>query len=160
MSIWKKIKGYEDLYEVSTLGEIKSFHNGNEKAIKCTIHKQNGYCYFQLAKDGKKKTMRLHKVVLSTFLGHKNEIINHKNGDKTDNRLNNLEYVTNRENSCHYWKGIKLPGVNYIKKSNKYRARIHHNGKSVHLGYFETEFLAYKSVSRYEHENKIYNRYR
>lgn len=160
MSIWKKIKGYEDLYEVSTLGEIKSFHNANEKEIKCTIHKRNGYCYFQLSKDGKKKTMRLHKVVLSTFVGDKNEIINHKNGDKTDNRLDNLEYVSNRENSCHYWKGIKLPGVNYIKILNKFRARIFHNGKSIHLGYFETELSAYKSVREYESENKIFNRYR
>ena len=160
MSIWKKIEGYEDLYEVSTQGEVKSFHGGKEKLIKCTIHKQNGYAYFQLVKFGKKKTMRLHKVVMSTFVGDKIGIINHKNGNKADNRLDNLEYVTNRENSCHYWKKTKLPGVTFNKENNRYRARLHHNGKSIHLGYFDSEYLAYKKLWLYEFENKIDNKYR
>lgn len=160
MSIWKSIKGYEGLYEVSTLGEIKSFHNGTEKLIKCTIHKQNGYAYFQLVKNGQKKTMRLHKVVMVTFIGESEKIINHKNGDKSDNRLDNLEYISSRENTSHYWKDLKLPNVYYNKNTDKYRARIYHNGKSIHLGYFPTKLLAHKKVWEYEQENKIENKYR
>lgn len=160
MAIWKSIKGYEGLYEVSTLGEIKSFHNGTEKLIKCTIHKQNGYAYFQLVKNGQKKTMRLHKVVMVTFIGESEKIINHKNGDKTDNRLDNLEYISSRENTSHYWKDLKLPGIYYNQNSDKYRARIYHNGKSIHLGYFQNKLLAYYKIRDYERENKIVNKYR
>lgn len=108
--IWKDIKGYEGLYQVSNLGRIKSFYFKNEKILKTFFRNKNWkhknkktYISVNLVKNQKIKSYFVHKLVAETFLDKKTEDveINHKNGNKLDNRLVNLEYITHLENIKH-----------------------------------------------------------
>ena len=113
--IWKDIPQYEGLYQVSNMGRIKSLlrkiDNSSVKGGKYTVnekiknvHLQNsGYLVVQLYKNGKYKNLLLHRIVAETFLPqkkNKNEV-NHINGIKTDNTINNLEWVSSSENKKH-----------------------------------------------------------
>ena len=104
---WMPIKGYEGLYEVSDCGRIKSLPRNNFKTVrvlKPLINSRNGYVYVQLCKNNKAKAFRVHKLVIEAFTGIQldgydvNKQIDHINGIKTDNRLENLEIVTQSEN--------------------------------------------------------------
>jgi len=105
--IWKPVVGYEGLYEVSSLGRIRSLprnttHGGIMKPYRSP---HNGYMYVALTKCGDRKTKRVHKLVLMAFdprptgaYYDKNYTINHIDGDKTNNMLSNLEWCTQSEN--------------------------------------------------------------
>ena len=111
--IWKPIKGYENLYQVSNLGNVKSLsrlvkgikygkyyeYPTNEKLLK--QHKDDkGYLRVKLYKDGVSQTMKVHRLVAESFLGDiYNKEIDHINTTKTDNRVENLRIVTSKENS-------------------------------------------------------------
>ena len=91
MEIWKDIKGYEGLYEVSNLGRVKS----KRKILKPI----NGeYLKVGLSKNGIQKTLYVHRLVAETFLGKSNLQVNHKDEDKHNNNIENLEFVTHKEN--------------------------------------------------------------
>jgi hypothetical protein len=94
--IWKKINNY-DHYSVSTIGTIKN--NITNRVLKHYI--RNGYPSVTLSKENKKKTVNIHTIVATHFLIKPDGVfvVNHKNEDKTDNHLNNLEYITYRENT-------------------------------------------------------------
>ncbi|MFT8491523.1 NUMOD4 domain-containing protein [Liquorilactobacillus satsumensis] len=108
--IWKSIKGYEDLYEISNLGRVKSLekkflipHHGKmEMAIRREkILKQSrnadGYMQVYLCRNKNQKTMMVHRLELSSFSGtpYKNNLqVNHLNEKTDDNRLENLEWCT------------------------------------------------------------------
>lgn len=99
---WLPVKGYEDLYEVSDLGRVRSLNyakTGEVRVLKPTLY-NNGYLVIGLRKDGKLKRFLVHRVVVTSFMGDipKGMQVNHKNEDKTDNRLSNLEVVTPKEN--------------------------------------------------------------
>lgn len=105
--IWIPVKEYEGLYEVSNLGRVKSLPRYNFKDIRILkpyVNKRNGYVYIQLCKKNHPKMFRLHRIVYESFHGvdigryDTNRQIDHLNGDKTDNRLENLELVTQSEN--------------------------------------------------------------
>lgn len=110
---WKPIKDYEDLYMVSNTGLVKriKFINGKhnfeqEKLLKPILNK-DGYMFVRLCKDGKTKNKRIHRLVANAFLGESNLQIDHIDGNKQNNRLDNLEYVTAKENTNRAWnKGI------------------------------------------------------
>src|SRR5690606_25014255 len=106
--IWKDIKGYEELYQVSNLGRIKSMnynHTGNSKILKGSKHKQ-GYVRVSLWKNKKSKSFFVHTLVAKSFIKSSYEglEINHKNGIKHDNNVDNLEIVTHQENVKHSYK--------------------------------------------------------
>lgn len=108
--IWKDIKGYEGLYQVSNLGNVKSLEkrvNGKkchrvfkEKQLK-PIETNKGYLRVKLCHKGKISKARVHRLVAETFIEKPNLEVNHINGDKKDNRLENLEWVTGKENKEH-----------------------------------------------------------
>jgi len=98
--IWKDVPNYEGLYQVSNLGKVRSLKFGKERVLKPYA---NGAGYYQVdpCKDGVKKKKSIHRLVMLAFVGESDLQVNHKNGIKTDNRLENLEYCTRSENAQH-----------------------------------------------------------
>ena len=145
--VFKYIKDYEELYQVSTLGNVKSLKHGKERMLKPSGN-GNGYLKVNLSKNGKMKQRRLHSLVAESFLGHKTcgykLVVNHINFNKQDNRVENLEIVTQRENSNkkHIKSSSKYTGVCWNKQAKKWHSQIRINGKIKHLGYFTEEDLA------------------
>ena len=166
MENWKDIKDYEGLYQVSNLGRVRNIKLNNQ--LKPSIN-TNGYYRVSLRKNGKDQGFKVHRLVAIHFIDNplNNPVINHINGDKSDNTMNNLEWVTYRENSCHGFinKDVssKFTGVNNGRtkksKNDTWRARICVNGKNVELGSYKTQEEAYNARVKYEQENNISNKY-
>ena len=161
--IWKPIKDYEGIYEVSNYGNIKSFHLGKEKILSNNLN-QRGYYQIFLYKDKQKIVKRVHQLVAIEFLnhticGHK-LVVNHKDFNKTNNHIDNLEIVTQRENSNQkqFKSTSQYVGVGWDKPSNKWRSRIRIQGKLIHLGLFTNEIdaseLYQKTLSDYLNEKE------
>jgi hypothetical protein len=149
--IFKDIPNYEGTYQVSNLGNVKSL--GNEKTRKERILKpaDNGHGYYRvnLCKEGKKKTMKVHVLVAMAFLNHNPDgthriCVDHINNNPLDNRVENLQLISQRENTSKDKKGSsKYTGVSWHKRHNKWMVSIAINGKSKHLGYFTDEYEAH-----------------
>lgn len=117
MEIWKRVKGYEDCYEVSNLGNVrsvtrkvertnpaggKSFYIYKSKMLKSCITNK-GYLRLGLYLNDVKNNHQIHRLVASAFVDNPDnkEQVNHINAIKTDNRAENLEWVNNYENFRH-----------------------------------------------------------
>lgn len=103
--IWKKIPKYS-LYEASTDGHIKTFNWKNKgiEAIMKPAKDNNGYLRTMLKnEEGKFCTIKVHRIIAQTFLENplNKATVNHKNGIKNDNRVCNLEWMTQKENTKH-----------------------------------------------------------
>lgn len=101
--IWKDIPGYEELYQASTLGRIKSLKRPFQKEIiKKQKQTKDGYLEIDLSKKGIRNFIRTHRLILFTFKPeNQREQVNHKDGDKKNNNINNLEWCTCQENIEH-----------------------------------------------------------
>ena len=97
--IWKDIEGYEGLYQISNLGRIKSSYNGKEKILK--PFDNHGYFRIQLYKNGVRKKETIHRLVAKAFIPNPENkpYIDHINTIRTDNRVENLRWVTHEENN-------------------------------------------------------------
>ena len=144
--IWKPIPNYEG-YEVSNYGRVKSLKLGRELILKPFISK-GGYYRNKIWNNNKGKKFGTHQLVAMAFLGHKpngqNLVVNHINFDKKDNRLENLEVVTQRENANkkHIKSSSKYTGVTWHKRANKWQAQILYKRKNIYLGCFNNEIDA------------------
>jgi hypothetical protein len=117
MEIWKPIKNFEDIYEVSNLGRVRSLdrlvdykpHGVSSPVIKkgsrlkLYYNKSTGYYQVNLWKNGIMTRGVVHRLVAETFIPNTEDksCVNHKNGRKLDNRANNLEWATYKENNQH-----------------------------------------------------------
>lgn len=112
MEKWKPIKGYENLYIVSNTGKIKTVSRTVQRSRNgCLPVKEKelaqykdkyGYMGVSLQKDGKRRTEKVHRLVLMSFNPDcSGKQVNHKDGNKTNNNLENLEWVTPSENIKH-----------------------------------------------------------
>jgi hypothetical protein len=125
MEKFKKLKGYEGCYEISNLGRVKSLkRKGVPKDIfKSTCTNPNhGYIDIQLRLNNKVSTKKLHRLVAQTFLKNPLDlpVVNHKDGNKINNVLDNLEWCTHKENILHAHK---------MGLTNMCRGNNHHNIK-------------------------------
>lgn len=95
--IYKDIPGYEGRYQISNLGNVKSLIRKG----KFLSQSDNGRGYLKVRlfdNENKAKTWKVHRLVMLTFVGESEMTVNHKNGVKSDNRLDNLEYLSNEQN--------------------------------------------------------------
>lgn len=116
--IFKDIKGYENLYKISNYGNVKSLKNS---IILKPAKNHRGYLHVALYKNNKTKAHRIHRLVAQAFISNPENKpqVNHKDGNKLNNCVDNLEWVTNGENQKH---AFKL-GLQTNKGSNNPRSR-------------------------------------
>lgn len=113
MEIWKAIEGYEGLYEISNYGRVKSLKR--KRILKqCLTYK--GYCCIGLYKNNKFKSFLVHRLVAMAFIQNPNKfpIINHKDENKANNHVDNLEWCTHKYNT-NYGTGIKRKNEKCLK---------------------------------------------
>ncbi len=141
------IPGYIGLYKATSDGQIISLLGKEPKTLKPGKN-EKGYLHVVLYKNGKKHNIKVHKLICLTFIGDrpKNMTINHKNGNKLDNKPSNLEYITQRQNCTHYTSNKKTSsqytGVCWNNIMQKWEANISINNKKYYLGCFEQEIEA------------------
>ena len=100
---WKDIKSYEGIYQVSNLGRVRSFAKSYDPHIMTPMPNQKGYMRIFLINGTKHKWLRVHRLVAMAFIPNPNNLpqVNHKDGNKLNNCVDNLEWVTNQENCEH-----------------------------------------------------------
>lgn len=171
--IWKDIEGYEGLYKISNLGRVKSlckvlnskfpYRNINEKILK--VSKSGDYLSLILTNNHKQKRFLIHRLIAICFIPNNEckKIVNHIDGNKINNSIDNLEWVNHRENCSHYKLSKKSTskyiGVYYRAKKNRFISSIFYNKKMIHLGAFKTEEEAYRARKQFEIDNNIINKY-
>lgn len=111
--VWKDIKGYEGYYQVSNLGSVKSLERKEvnsigvlksyESKVLKDVDNGRGYSQIRLYKNGKGITVKIHKLVAESFLENPRGLIeiNHIDGNKKNNSVENLEWITRKENISH-----------------------------------------------------------
>jgi hypothetical protein len=155
---FKDIPNYEGLYQVSNLGRVKSLSREINQGFRVLISKErilkhginsDGYCSVVLYSNSKSKSFKIHKLVAQSYLECNNDklVVDHINNDKLDNRVENLQYITQRLNSSKDKQNTssKYTGVSWNKEKKKWKSCIRINGKIKHLGYFTDELEASKS---------------
>jgi len=173
LEIWKHIKGFEGIYEISNFGRVKSLRVKGSYKLTSSVSKiinpvniTGGYLGVRLHNNGVVKKYRIHVLVANHFLeNHFNyKYVNHLNENPADNHFKNLEFVNHRENVT-YSKNKKnytsnLVGVSFNKLNikNKWRSQIGINGKCKHIGCFSSEQEAHnaylKALNQYGLNNK------
>ena len=123
MEIWKPIKNYEDSYEISNLGNVKSLNYGNTGTSRLLKLRKDKYGYLnvELNKNGKRKVFKVHRLVLMTFMpieGMESLQVNHIDENKLNNTLENLEWCTNEYNSNYGTRNDKISKKQKINNSN------------------------------------------
>lgn len=105
MEVWKDIDGYNGKYQVSNLGNVRSFSRWKNGGLLKPGINTNGYYSVNLVKDGRKNTqlINIHRLVAMTFLDNPKGLreVNHKDGNKLNNAVDNLEWVDRFENIRH-----------------------------------------------------------
>lgn len=111
--VWKPVQGYEGIYEVSNLGRVRSLDRFTRNrwgtlrpvagAMKVPQVKREGYCYLNLYSERKARPMYVHRLVALAFLPNPDDLpqVNHKDGDKANNAVTNLEWCSKSDNCQH-----------------------------------------------------------
>jgi hypothetical protein len=163
---WKDVLGFEGRYQVSNFGNVRTLdrvchnHNGGSYKRKGgrlnpTIN-NNGYYHVSLwnLKNKKSEIHRVHVLVAMAFINHipcgMKYVIDHIDGDKLNNHIDNLQITTQRVNSskASRKKSSKYVGVSFDKSRNKWTANIYYNSKRKSLGRYNCEFTAYVSYNK------------
>ena len=142
--LWKPIKDYEGLYEISNLGRIRSLDRyiksrssrGEMQFKKGTVLKQKfnrvtGYYVVTLWKNGEQKGYTVHRLIASHFLpkDDKREVVNHKDGNKLNNCVSNLEWVSYSENLSHSYSQLNRK----VNKRSVHKQTVYYINKEGNL---------------------------
>lgn len=145
MEAWRPVVGYEGEYQVSNLGRVMSLKNNVPKLLRSRVNRR-GYVQICLCKDNQKRYFSVHKLVLTAFVSERppGMVINHKDGNKANNALSNLEWVTQAENIDHShnvllngystpptYFGENHPGARYTVEQIREIRRLHAEGVSA-----------------------------
>ena len=125
MEIWKPIAETNGLYEISTTGCIKR----GKRILKANTW--NIYKVVRLKLNGKYKTCYVHRLVAEAFIANpeNKDLVNHKDGNKLNNSVNNLEWCTKQENEKHAWEHGLKEKIRITSKENAKIARLYINNK-------------------------------
>jgi hypothetical protein len=137
-------------YMIGDNGSIFSLHRGN--FLKLFIGNK-GYILTAVTEKLGKVTRSLHRVVAITFLGESGLPVNHKNKDKLDNTLENLEYITSSGNSYHKWASTGKRFVTKLKAENKYYIQI----QTPDRGRVRKSVVCDSKDQAYEEAREMYN---
>ena len=144
MNQFKEIPGWER-YGVSKDGQVMNLETG--KIRKSTLSTA-GYLRVCLHNNSYRKQFSIHQLVVMTYLDHTIDglkiVVDHINEIKTDNRLENLQLITNRENTSKS-KRRDLPTGVTMSRHRKYVSRIRINGRIIHIGTFDTPEEAHQA---------------
>jgi len=178
--IWKDIPGFEGLYQVSDLGRVKSLdrieHNKNGRIlpikdrIMATHSNGKGHIKLTLSKGSCRNKKYIHRLMAEVFVPNPNgyKLINHIDGNPSNNILSNIEWVSMRENVTHGLKkknsrkkSSSYPGVhlNTVNTNKKWKAMLFANGRHNYLGNFYTEEEAHAAYQKALIEYGIDNKY-
>ena len=161
METWKDIKGYEGHYQVSDMGRVKGLKRtvkhptGYPKTIGSKILNPTvvkGYYQIDLSKEGKRKRFLVHRLVAEAFIENKRNSpqVNHKDGNKENNNVNNLEWVTVSENVLHGYKiGLSEP-MSGVKNGHA----ILNKNKVIEIRNDFSEGVTQKELSERHHVSK------
>lgn len=122
VEIWKDVKGYEGLYQVSNMGNVRSLHKSGAHMKNIATQKMpNGYLTVHLSKNGKASRIGIHRLVALAFLEKIEGCtqVNHINENKEDNRADNLEWCSQKYNNSY---GTRIDRVSQTQLKNKKRA--------------------------------------
>ena len=142
---WKDVIGYEGIYRISNQGRVMSLWYGKTRIRKLSENNR-GYTFIVLRKNKSYKNFLIARLLAQHFLPDWDKSLNvdHINGVKTENHVDNLRMVTNAQNLRSFQrkpKGTtsKFRGVCWMKDRKKWRARLVFDRKRRHLGYFDDE---------------------
>lgn len=132
METWKDIKGYDGLYQVSNYGNFRRFKAGKWSPLNPWPN-ERGYLQVSLSKNGKRFCPLAHRVVLETFHGYKNGLqVNHIDENKANNSIENLEWVTAKENANHGTRLQRIGHATFSRRLYQYR-QIDENMETVKI---------------------------
>lgn len=172
--IWKDINEYEELYQVSNFGKIRSLERNITKINGITQHSKsriikgcdngNGYLTVYLRKNGKNKPFYIHRLVAQAFIGNiDGKDINHKDFNRKNNRLDNLEILSRKENinySIKHGKYEKLYSDRKNKTKEKYERIINlivkNNDSNMPIYELEKKYnINHKTFSKYNYNERM-----
>lgn len=137
--IWKPVKNYEGIYEISENGDVKRIAKTNNQYGQGHILKHNiinGYAHVQLHKSGTVKSMRVHRLVAMSFLDNPNNKphVNHLDGYKLNNHVSNLEWCTPSENELHKHRVLHKTHRKYVLTNEQINkiVKMRLDGKRLH----------------------------
>ena len=148
---WKPVVGYEGLYEISENGQLKNLKTN--RFIKPSI--KSGYLGVTISKNGILKTISIHRLVAIAFIDNpKNKkFVNHKNGIKTDNHVNNLEWCNQKYNNIHAIEtGLRPTKINREIAENIRKEIENNNIEELSIKY-NISISHIKKILRYERWN-------
>lgn len=147
--VWKPIKDYEGLYEISNFGRVKNAkHNTMLK-----MHNKEGYQRLALHRNGKSRCVYVHRLVAETFIENhdpKKKVVDHIDRERTNNHVSNLRWATLSQNSKnrHITGGkSKYKGVTFRERNQKYEVNACFNSKHHYIGSYENEKQAAKAYN-------------
>jgi len=171
MEEFKEVPCYDGMYQISNFGTFKSFKSGKWKIIKGYISKKDGRRYFGLSNGDNSKTVTAAVVIMMAFKGFKpcgnGLVVDHIDNDCTNDRLDNLQIISNRENlSKDRFGTSEFTGVFWRKNNKKCISQISINKCGVYLGSFikeneagEMYQLALENIEKYNGDAEQFRTY-